>query len=173
MVGSDGRFQRLTPKQIPAKHLPPLECECREGMWGWQDLFNPFPPLFCRTRRCPAPTTRGQGAVSFLCGVGIELKVSHALGKHRTIQRWRSPFQMARTAPSPCPALTVSAPCKLLQDSSLLHESKPFHPCDVLAENEMMYGYILPEAEGFRQWSLGLFNSLTLIHPKVSDCPGP
>lgn len=68
--------------------------------------------------------------------------------------------------------LTVSAQCRLLQDYPLLHESKSFHHCNVLAVNEMIYSYIYPGAKGFRQWSLGLFNSLTHIHPKVIEYLG-
>lgn len=46
---------------------------------------------------------------------------------------------------------------------------KPFHHCNVLTENKVIYSYNYPRAKGLRQPSLGLFNSLTLVHPKVIE----
>lgn len=140
-------------------------------MWGWQNLLNPFPPAFCRIQRCPTPTTTGQATVSFCVVQGIGLKVSHVLSPTCSPpSSGRTPSRLLGLLHRLYTALTVSAQCRLLQDYTLLHEPKSFHHCNVLAENKMIYMY--PGAKGFRQWSLGLFNSLTLIHPKVIEYLG-
>lgn len=166
MVGAGWRFRRLTPKQISAKI-----CHLWNAQGMWAGRTSSIRPLLSSAEPSSAQLPPPQARQQFLFCVGPGSKqtpyLSVLLALHLAVvevldcQDWYIAF----TPPCFSTDSFKTVCCYMNQ--------KSFHHCNVLAENEMIYSYNYPGAKGLRQSSLGLFNSLTLVHPKVIEYLSP